>query len=394
MRRSPAHPLPPSLTRRGRRVGLLGVLLWVSLSAIPRAQTREIEPDQALSDLQQYHGLIDDYRRGNTDGLGQLLRWDRKRILRVLASVDTPKDQMRPWGPGRFKTAVMIHTEVSLDLLERSETENALLHLDVASQLLKKAGQDLRGHVGRWYQAVVGYMRSWNWLPAAEQFLASGRERWERDPIVLYESGTLQELLAGDTSVPTVTNVSDLRSMGPTVRMASAPATAPLTAAMLDDIKRQRLSRLERAARWLEEALKGDPSNVQADLHLGRVQTLRNRHANALELLTKSSRSSDPAVAYLGLLFTAALHERQGRVDDALQAYGGAIARYPLNQAAHIGMSALLQRTGRGDQSRALLRLVVDAAPSSRRDPWWSYFQEPSEVALVRLDVLRREARQ
>jgi tetratricopeptide (TPR) repeat protein len=287
----------------------------------------------------------------------------------------------------------MIHTDAALELMERTETENALQHLDVASQLLKKAGQDVRDQVGRWHQAVVRHMRSRNWLPAAEQFLASGRERWQHDSIVLYESGTLQELLAGDTSLPTVVNVSD-RSMGSTVRMAPAPATGPLTAAMLDDVKRHRLSRLQRAAGWLEESLKGDPSNVQAALPLGRVQTLRNRHANALELLPAASRHSDPAVAYLGLLFTAALHERQGRTDDALQAYGGAIEGYQLNQAAHIGMSALLQRTGRGDQSRALLRLVVDAVPSSRRDPWWSYLQEPSEVALARLDALRREARQ
>jgi hypothetical protein len=93
------------------------------------------------------------------------------------------------------------------------------------------------------------------------------------------------------------------------------------------------------------------------------------------------------------LLFTAALHERQGRHDDALQAYGGAIARYPLNQAAYIGMSALLHRTGRVDQSVALLRRVVDAAPASRREPWWTYFQEPPAVALERLAGLRREVR-
>jgi hypothetical protein len=290
----------------------IAFVLWASMSSIAGAQTLpgEVERDQALSDLRQYHGFIDDYRRGNTDGLGQLLRWDRKRILRVLVSVETPKDPMRPWGAVRFKGAVMLHTDVALDLLERSETETALLHLDVASQLLKKAGQEVRHQVGRWHQAVVRRMRTQNWLPAAEQFLASGRERWPHDSIVLYESGTLQELLASDTSLPTVVNVSDLRSMGSTVRMASAPATAPLTAATLDDIKRHRLSRLERAAGWLEEALKGDPSNVWAALHLGRVQTLRNRHASALELLGRTSRFIDPAVAYLGLLFTAALHER------------------------------------------------------------------------------------
>jgi tetratricopeptide (TPR) repeat protein len=378
----------------GSPLGIV-IAIWAAMSTIAGAQTRPgaVERDPALGDLGQYHAFIDDYRRGNAEGLGALLRWDRKRILRVLALVDTAQDPIQPWGAGRFKAAVMIHTDAALELMERSETETALLHLDVASQLLKKAGQDVRDQVGRWHQAVVRHMRSRNWLPAAEQFLASGRERWQHDSIVLYESGTLQELLAGDTSLPTVVNVSD-RSMRSTVRMAPAPATGPLTAAMLDDVKRHRRSRLERAAGWLEASLKGDPSNVQAALHLGRVQTLRNQQANALELLGQVSRSPDPAVAYLGLLFTAVLHERQGRTHDALQAYGGAIARYQRNQAAHIGMSALLQRTGRGDQSRALLGLVVDAVPSSRRDPWWSYLQEPSEVALARLDALRREARQ
>jgi tetratricopeptide (TPR) repeat protein len=287
----------------------------------------------------------------------------------------------------------MVHTDMALDLMERADTATALMHLDIADQLLKKAGPDVRAHVSRWYQAVAGYIRSRNWLPAAEQFLASGRERWQRDPVVLYESGTLQELLAGDTSMPRLADAPDPASRAATVRMGPAPVTAPLTAAVLDDVKRHRLSRLDRAAGWLEDALEVDPSNELAALHLGRVQTLRNRHAAALELLGRASRSSDPALAYLGLLFTAALHERQGRPEDALQAYGGAIARYAHGQAAHIGMSALLQRTGRGDQSRALLGLVVDAIRSSRRDPWWSYLNEPSPAALVRIDALRREVR-
>jgi tetratricopeptide (TPR) repeat protein len=368
----------------------------VSLSSLGGAQTLpgEVERDQALSELRQYHGFIDDYRRGNAGVLEHLRLWDRKRMHRVLAAVETARDQRRPWGTLRFKAAVMLHTDVALDLMERSETETALLHLDAASQLLKKAGPQVLDHVGRWYQSVVGRMRSRNWLPVAERFLESGRARWPHDPIVLFESGTLQELFAGDTSLPTVVNVADPRTMNSTGMMRSEPPTAPLTARAVDDIKRHRLSRLGKAAGWLQEALKRDPSNEQAALHLGRVQMLLNRHASALESLGQASRSGNPAVAYLGLLFTAALHERQGRQDDALQAYGGAIARYPLNQAAYIGMSALLQRTGRGDQSRALLRGVVDAAPASRRDPWWTYFHESSSVALARLEGIRREVRQ
>jgi tetratricopeptide (TPR) repeat protein len=371
-------------------------MLWASVSSITAAQIQpgEVERDRAVSELRQYHGFIDDYRRGNTEGLKQLAGWDKKRIQRVLASVETTKDPMRPWSAVRFKAAVMVHTDLALDLLEGSEIETALLHLDVASQLLKKAGPDGQDHVGRWYQAVVGRMRSRYWLRAAEQFLASGRDRWPRDPIVLYESGTLEELFAGDTSLPTVVNVAAPRTTSSAAMMTSAPATAPLPRGAVDALKRHRLSALNRAAGWLQEALKHDPYNVQAVLHLGRVQMLRNHHADALELLGQASRSSNLAVAYLGLLFTAALHERQGRQDDARQAYGDTIAIYPLNQAAHIGLSALLQRTGRGDQSRALLRGVVDARPASRRDPWWTYFQEPSVVVLARLEALRQEVRQ
>ena len=392
------------------------VVLWASVSSIVAAQTlpgeegfaseaertrapfeinqvESLERDRAVSELRQYHAFIDDYRRGNTEGLKQLAGWDKKRIQRVLASVETTKDPMRPWSAVRFKAAVMIHTDLALDLLEGSEIETALLHLDVASQLLKKAGPDGQDHVGPWYQAVVGRMRSRYWLQAAEQFLASGRDRWPRDPIVLYESATLEELFAGDTSLPTVVNVSAPRTASSAAMMTSATATAPLPRGAVDDLKRHRLSVLNRAAGWLQEALKHDPSNVQAVLHLGRVQMLRN-HADALELLGQASRSSNLAVAYLGLLFTAVLHERQGRQDEARQAYSDAIAIYPLNQAAHIGLSALLQRTGRGDQSRALLRGVVDARPASRRDPWWTYFQEPSAVVLARLEALRQEVRQ
>lgn len=183
------------------------VVVWASVCSIAVAQVQpgEVERDRAVSELRQYHGLIDEYRRGNTEGLKQLAGWDKKRIQRVLASVETPKDPMRPWSAVRFKAAVMVHTDVALDLLEGSEIESAFLHLDVASQLLKKAGPDGQDHVGPWFQAVVGRMRNRHWLQVAERFLASGRERWPRDPIVLYESGTLEEFFAGDKSLPTVT---------------------------------------------------------------------------------------------------------------------------------------------------------------------------------------------
>ena len=101
------------------------VVLWVSACSIAAAQILpgEVERDRAASDLRQYHAFIDDYRRGNTEGLEQLAGWDKKRIQRILASIDTTKDPMRPWSAVRFKAAVMVHTDLALDLLEGSEIE-------------------------------------------------------------------------------------------------------------------------------------------------------------------------------------------------------------------------------------------------------------------------------
>ena len=125
------------------------------------------------------------------------------------------------------------------------------------------------------------------------------------------------------------------------------------------------------------------------------MQSLRNHDDDARELLGKAAaESKDAAVAYLAWLFTAALHEKRGRYDAAAEAYRAAIERHPQNHAAHIGLSAVLQRIGRGDEARSVLRGVVDAAAASRREPWWIYASEPWAVVVPRLEQLRREGRQ
>jgi len=354
----------------------------------------EIERDHIQSDLRRYHAFILDYRRGSADAVEGILLWDRKRIHRVLAAIETANDEIRPWGTVRFKAATMMHTDVALRLVERSDMDTALLHIDTASQLLKKAGPGVRPYAGRWYQTVSRLFRSRNALAVAERFLETGRERLPHDPTVLYESGTLQELLATDTLVPIVVMLPDLRAPPPNTDTGTVGSAVSLAREDVDDLKRRRAERLNRAAGWLHESLQGDPLNMLARLHFGRVQTLRSRNDDALKLLQEATASKDAATAYLAVLFTGALHERQGRLDAAAQAYRAGIERFPLNHAAHIALSAVLQRSARGDESRDVLGRVLDAAEASRREPWWSYFVEPSSVNLARLDLLRREARQ
>ena len=59
------------------------------------------------------------------------------------------------------------------------------------------------------------------------------------------------------------------------------------------------------------------------------------------EIAGKSSTSDDPAVAYLSLLFTGALHERQGLLETAAHDYRMAIERFPTYPAAYIALSAV-----------------------------------------------------
>lgn len=355
----------------------------------------EIERDLIQSDLRRYHAFILDYRRrGSDDAVEGILLWDKRRIYGVLTAIETANDDTRPWDKVRFKAATMMHTDAALRLMERSDLDAALLHIDAASQLLKKAGPEVRAYTGRWYQAVARLLRYRNSLPVAERFLETGRERLPHDPTVLYESGTLQELLASDTVLPVVVALPDLRAPPPNTGTSAVGSAMSLTRGDVDDLKRRRAGRLNRAAGWLRESLEGDPSNMVARLHLGRVQTLRNQNDDALRLLQQAGASEDAATAYLAALFTGALHERLRRLDDAAAAYRIAVERLPASHAAYIALSAVLQRSGRGDESRDVLRRVLDATEASRREPWWSYFFEPSSVMVPQFDRLRRESQE
>jgi tetratricopeptide (TPR) repeat protein len=350
----------------------------------------EVERGRLEDALRAYHAAVADYRRGRDGALARVESWDRRRVQQVLAAVGTARDEARPWDSARFKAAAMMHTDVALRLLGRAEIEAALPHVDAAGRLLKMAGPDLRSYSSRWHQAVARVLRVRNLLPVAEAFLEAARDRQPQDAGILYESGVLQEALATDTVIPIVITLVNLE---PAPSAASAPARR-LDRDVVDEMKRRRAARLNRAAAWLRESLARDSANALARLHLGRVQMLREEDDDALKLLNAVSRSDDPVTAYLATLFAGGLRERQGRLDAAAQAYREAIERLPSSHAAYVALSAVLQRTGRGDESREVLRRAVDGVEHSRREPLWSYLVEPASIAAERLDPLRQEARQ
>lgn len=379
---------------RAAVIGLTSALLVLFASGVmAQVLPGEVERGGIQSDLSTYRTLVLGYGRASNDALDRILLWDEKKLDRVLAVIDTERDEMRPWSTSRFKAAIMMHTDAALRVVDRSELDAALMHIETASQLMKKAGPQVRPYASRWYQAVARLFRDRNRISAAERFLQAGRERLPHDSTVLYESGALQELLATDNLLPTVIYLPDLSTPPPNAGI-EVGSPAALTAGDVDDLKRHRIERLKRAAGWLRESLEADPANTLARLHLGRVQTLRNENEEALKLLREVAASEDPSTAYLAFLFIGALHEREERLHAAAQAYRAGIERFPLNQVGHIALSALLQRSGRGGESRDVLKHILGATVPSRREPWWTYLLEAPSVNSARLDLLRRESRQ
>lgn len=351
----------------------------------------EVDRGRREDALRAYHASVADYRRGDDDAVARLESWDRKRTQLVLSLIGTAIDEARPWDHARFKAAAMMHTDVAARLLDRAEVDAALTHLDAAAHLLKMAGPDVRSYASRWHKAVARMLRVRDLPRVAESFLAAARDRLPRDATILYESGVLQEVLATDTVIPIVIT---LRNLEPALSAAITAAPRRLDRDAVEDIKRRRAARLTRAAAWLRESLASDGTNALARLHLGRVQMLREEDDEALTLLDAAMRSDEPATAYLATLFTGGLRERQGRLEAAEQAYREAIGRLPSSHAAYVALSAVLQRAGRGDESREVLRRAVDAEERNRREPLWSYLAEPAAIAAARFDPLRHEARQ
>jgi tetratricopeptide (TPR) repeat protein len=336
---------------------------------------------RAIDDLNVYRALIIEFRKGNDDIVAELLTWEQKRLRTAIALIDTPFDPMKPWPADLSRSATIMHTDAAIRCLDDKAVEAVFFHLLIARDHLQRGGRELDSFASRWVFAVSRFMRSRGRILEAERLLEVGRGIVPADPVVLYESGLLQEMFAThwETAAPGIATrtTQDIARRDP-----------------LDAVLKNRPARLDRAEHWLRASLRSNPSNVMARLHLGRVQMMRRANDEALELLRGVLDSTtDRATAYLAAMFTGALHEREGHPTEAVLAYRQAIDRFGQGHSAYLALSEVLQRAGRGDESRAVLLGVLTEDPHTRREPWSWYFIEPPDIARERLEAVRREGR-
>ena len=352
------------------------LLLAVVSPSSPRAQDFEQKSEQlrAIEDLKHYHGMVAVYRQGNDEVVADILTWDEKRLGRTIGGIDSKQDPNRPWGDDFLRSAALLQTAAALDRLDNNDRQRMRLHFDLAAQQLRLGSAPLAAFASRWYYAISRLLRSRDGLTAAEQLLEGARMHLPGDPLVLYESATIEEMRATEWQSARITPRG---GSGSSFRDANA----------LDDILKDRASRLQNARDWLRQSVAAAPMALSR-LHFGRVLMMGKDDDDALQQLARvRGESPDRAVRYLAMLFTAAVYERQGRLDDAARVYQESIECFPESDVAYVGLSEVLQAAGQGDRARAVLREFLSPR-AERHEPWSWYFLEPRSVARDRIVAL------
>jgi tetratricopeptide (TPR) repeat protein len=352
-----------------------------------RNPVQENRRNQALNDLRRYHAMLDAYAAGDEQHSVKLLaapEWTDDRLRRLAEIIDSVADPRAPWDARRYSAAVLVHTDVALELTADNGAAAGMLHVDFASNLVRRAlrqqGEAYQRFAEHWYVTVAAWQRRISALGNAERILKTARDQLPDNAGILFASGTLAELVATDYAAAQTSDERGAR------RGWAFP---------LERVTKDRNASLGTATGWLRRAAALAPDVELVRVHLGRVLAIRHDDDEALRLLEAvRTQSRDDAIVYLANVFVAGLRVRQGRLDEAVTAFRGAIARFPIGHAAYVGLSEVLQRTGKGDESRELLQRLLGAERGSTREPLWWYLIDPPGVLEERFAVLRGVVRQ
>jgi tetratricopeptide (TPR) repeat protein len=402
---------PTDLNRRGAGVDRLHV--WVESvrlrdagntdEAVARvARWTSAELDDLWIELRMLHQLMDDPRRSAFQAWvdsprGQLSRrvvytgseLDRLRRLAVslggrdLREVSTP-DYERLVLAARnrmLKRGALLHTAVALTNPRDVRTgpvapfsarpDAVILFADG-----RQVGVDRAANANQWKfaRALLGLVR-----PAASA--DSGVRAWYRasSAALLREMHLHSEhfnealrLFPDDAMLAMLGGSLHEALASPQVQEFIRSATPPKGITLTVGSTRTELGRAETL---FKRSLSIDPRSTEARLRLGRVLSLQERHADALNELRRVDPSAPAILQYYGSLFAGDAAEALGRSDDARAAYERAAALYPMAHAPRLALSQLAARAGDIIAASQTLELVLSGTPDPAPDddPFWTY---------------------
>jgi tetratricopeptide (TPR) repeat protein len=293
-----------------------------------------------------------------------------------------------------YPRALALHVEALATCDPTTEVAAMRLHLTVLLRLIVRIEQVARDqrapefarvatqgrHLTLW---ALQYLREEGGLAAAlETFEAVKKRRTSSTGVEPLEDvdlrlarGALEELRASPDAV------------------AQAARTRGFDIVSRDNMMAQVERRqVETAARVYEALTVDHPAELEAHLRLARLLLRLGQSEKAEAHLGRvAGLRPDARQAYLAALFLADAYERQGRVVDALAAYGVAQQDWPGAQSPAIGVARLRALSGAHQEARAALtgvHLERAADAPERSDPWMGYiggqaWRLPSGIAAL-----------
>jgi tetratricopeptide (TPR) repeat protein len=274
--------------------------------------------------------------------------------------------------------AMRLHLTVLLRLILRIE-QVAREQRDVPGEFARVATQGR--HLTLW---VLQYLRE-------EGGLAAAVETFEAVKVRVFKSwsgvGPLEDV--------------DLRlARGALEELRATPEAVAQTARTrgVDTVSRDRMiaqvdrRQVETAARVYEAVIVEHPAELEAHLRLAHLLLRLGQPDKAEAHLARvAGLRPDGRQAYLAALFLADAYERQGRLADAIAAYGVAQQNWPGAQSPAIGVARLRALSGAHHDARAALaglHLERAADAPKRSDPWMGYigaqaWRLPSGIAAL-----------
>lgn len=231
----------------------------------------------------------------------------------------------------------------------------AAWHLPFARSLLDLTRGDA-DFLGEWYHAVAAYLFANGMNGDATGHLARAALALPDDARLLFDRASYAETLG----LPIYQAVSE----DPSARSPSG-AGPRLPSEDRTNAEAERLYR---------RALEVDPWLVEARVRLARLLDHRGQQDEAAAEIAKALDAKIAGViGFYAHIVAGRIASRQGRYDEALQAYRAASALFPDAQSARLGASqAALMAADVADTLAPLERLGAGGA-SFDADPWWQY---------------------
>lgn len=281
----------------------------------------------------------------------------------------------------------MLHADIAMRLDSRGAVQRSILvsdgryqgmqlqsdHWGIGRLLLdlvqpSPASNDI---AGLWYRATAAYLLSRLDYAESVPHLTWARQRFPTDAELAYDSGRLQESFSSARIQGAVSSAASITGLRPGVSSAETHVKA--------------------AEPMFRRAVELKPEFAEARLRLGRTLGVLGRHDEAvMELGRVVGESDDTTTVYLAHMFLGDEHQALGHRDEAASHYLEAASLFLDAQSPHLALAQLARRHGdRGGALRAIARVVaLPADVDQREDPWWTYFDLPTDVADALVDEL------